>query len=138
MNEPSGTRARLPADRGVASDAAPDWVRGKLSYVLAWGMPSALFMAAAFAAPPVRSAVWIPCLAWMGTACLINARRCRRVHCFFTGPYFLIMALVVALNGLGILWPGPGGALRIGVVTVLGTVAIWGVSERRWGRYRPS
>lgn len=29
----------------------------------------------------------------MGLACLANAARCRRMHCYFTGPYFLLLAL---------------------------------------------
>lgn len=29
----------------------------------------------------------------MGFACLANAARCRRMHCYFTGPYFLLLAL---------------------------------------------
>lgn len=28
----------------------------------------------------------------MGAACLVNAARCGRLHCYFTGPYFLMLA----------------------------------------------
>ena len=34
-----------------------------------------------------------PALAVMGGACLVNAARCRRLHCYITGPYFLLLAL---------------------------------------------
>ncbi|WP_411961219.1 hypothetical protein ACK3BE_32300 (plasmid) [Pseudomonas mandelii] len=32
-------------------------------------------------------------LAVMGGACLVNAARCRRLHCYITGPYFLLLML---------------------------------------------
>ncbi|OWJ96238.1 hypothetical protein B6S59_08010 [Pseudomonas sp. A46] len=32
-------------------------------------------------------------LAVMGGACLVNAARCRRLHCYITVPYFLLLAL---------------------------------------------
>lgn len=33
----------------------------------------------------------------MGVACLVNAARCHRLHCYLTGPYFLLMALGAAM-----------------------------------------
>ena len=33
----------------------------------------------------------------MGLACLVNAARCHRLHCYITGPYFLLLA-VAACN----------------------------------------
>lgn len=29
----------------------------------------------------------------MGVACLVNAARCHRLHCYLTGPYFLLLAV---------------------------------------------
>ncbi len=113
-----------------------DWVSGRASYVIAWGLPSAALVAAIWAAPGLRAVVWAAALVWMGTACLVNAKRCGRVHCQFTGPYFLVMAVVVALHGLGIVALGPRGWTWIGIAIVVGTAAIWIVSERLWGRYR--
>ena len=40
-------------------------------------------------------------LAWMGVACLINSKRCRRVHCAFTGPWFLLGSGTLLLDLLG-------------------------------------
>ncbi len=113
-----------------------DWVSGPASYVLAWGLPSAAMVAAIWAAPGLRAVVWAAALVWMGTACLVNARRCGRVHCRFTGPFFLVMALVVALHGLGAIPFGPRGWAWIGIAIALGTAAIWILSERLMGRYR--
>ena len=113
-----------------------DWVSGRASYVLAWGLPSAALIAAIWAPPEVRTCAWAAALVWMGTACLLNARRCGRVHCRFTGPFFLVMALVVVLHGVGAVALGPRGWTWIGIAIVLGTATIWILSERLWERYR--
>ncbi len=120
----------------TGSSERHDWVTGRASYAIAWGLPSAALVAAIWAAPGLRAVVWAAALVWMGTACLINARRCGRVHCRFTGPFFIVMAMVVALHGLGAIPLGPGGWAWIGIAIALGTAAIWILSERLWGRYR--
>ena len=53
-----------------------------------------------------RTVVWTVALVTMGVACIVNALRCGRVHCYLTGPFFLLMALVALSYGLGILYPG--------------------------------
>lgn len=37
----------------------------------------------------VRTMVWPGALITMGAACTVNATRCGRLHCYFTGPVFL-------------------------------------------------
>jgi hypothetical protein len=113
-----------------------DWVSGVASYIVAWGLPTVLLVAAIWVSNEMRTIVWGAALAWMGSACLLNARRCGRVHCRYTGPFFLVMALVVGLHGTGAVALGSGGWTWIGVVIALGTAAIWIVSERLEGRYR--
>ena len=44
-----------------------------------------------------QTIVWTVALGTMGAACIANALRCRRVHCYITGPFFLVMALVSLL-----------------------------------------
>jgi hypothetical protein len=39
----------------------------------------------------------------MGVACLVNARGCGRLHCFVTGPLFLIASLASALDAFEVL-----------------------------------
>lgn len=56
-------------------------------------------VAGLFAAAPVRAAIWTIALAWMGSACILNARRCGRTHCRFTGPYYL--ATIIPVIGFG-------------------------------------
>jgi hypothetical protein len=38
----------------------------------------------------------------MGTACILNARRCRRTHCKYTDPYFLTMSVPALLLAMGV------------------------------------
>ena len=121
---------------GTGRSERRDWVSGRASYAIAWGLPSAALVAAIWAEPGLRAVAWTAALVWMGGACLINARPCGRVHCRFTGPFFLVMAAVVALHGLGAIPLGPRGWTWIGVAIAAGTALIWIVSERLWGRYR--
>ncbi len=46
--------------------------------------------------------LWTPALLVAGTACLMNAARCGRLHCYFTGPLYLLAALATVLSGLRI------------------------------------
>ncbi len=121
---------------GTAPPEGSDWVSGRASYAVAWGVPSAALVAAIWAEPGLRAVVWTAALVWMGTACLVNARRCGRVHCRFTGPFFLVMAAVVVLHGVGAIALGSRGWIWIGLAIAIGTAAIWILSERLWGRYR--
>ena len=114
----------------------PDWVGNWRSYLLVWGWPSAALVAAIFASPPLRTGVWTAALVWMGAACLINARRCGRTHCFFTGPFLLFMAILVFLHGSELIWLGGEGWLWLFVAIFVGRAAIWIVTERVWGRFR--
>lgn len=74
-------------------------------------------------------------LAWMGWACLANARRCGRTHCRYTGPFFLVMAGLVLAYGAGVLSLGNQPWLLLGVLIVAGNALIWWASERLLGPY---
>lgn len=50
--------------------------------------------------------IWIVALTWMGTACILNARRCGRTHCRYTGPYYLLMIAPVIVLGSGLVAAG--------------------------------
>src|SRR5262245_42385267 len=115
----------------MAEDAccwAKDWVGDARSYVFAWGLPTVALVATAFAPPPIRTPAWLIALVWMGTACLANARRCGRTHCHLTGPFFLVMAVTVLLNGVDLLPLGPHGWRWLGAVTAAGTALLWFIS----------
>jgi hypothetical protein len=44
-----------------------------------------------------RLLLWIPAFLVMGAACLANAARCGRVHCYITGPLSLLAVVYVVL-----------------------------------------
>lgn len=72
----------------------------------------------------------------MGVACLVNVSRCGRVHCLFTGPFFILAAVGSLSNGLGLLPLGPSGWKWIGAVTIIGGIALTFIPEIVLGRYR--
>lgn len=83
----------------------------------------------------LRSVIWTIALAWMGTACLLNARRCGRTHCRFTGPFYLIMILPVLAAGSGLVPIGPYGWGLLAAVIVAGGKIIWWATERALGKF---
>lgn len=44
--------------------------------------------------------LWVPAFLVMGVACVMNAARCGRLHCYVTGPVYLLAAVYVALSEL--------------------------------------
>lgn len=67
---------------------------------LLWGVP-ALLLAVGGVWDVARPWLWVPALAVGGIACLANAARCGRLHCFLTGPLFLLGAVATVLDALG-------------------------------------
>jgi len=105
---------------------------------LIWGLPTALMVLVGVLAGGgwVVATVWTLSLSVMGIACLINARGCGRVHCYFTGPFFLAMAAASLAYGLHRLPLGPQGWNVLGAITLIGAAVLNWVPERLWGRYR--
>jgi len=83
-----------------------------------------------------RTVVWTVALATMAVACIVNALRCGRVHCYVTGPFFLLMALVALSYGLGILHLGGNGWNLLGLIGLIGALALWYLPEMFFGKYR--
>lgn len=113
-----------------------DWSGDLRSIVVLWGLPAAAMLIGALLPSTVRMLIWIAALLWMGMACLTNARRCGRTHCWFTGPFFLIMAAMVAGYGARLLPLGAEGWTILGAGTALGSAFIRWASERLLGRFR--
>jgi hypothetical protein len=67
--------------------------------------------------------------------CVANAARCGRTHCYLTGPFFLVMATVTVAYGTGMISLGSQGWLWIGTAIAFGTVVLWIVPERRFGKF---
>ena len=119
------------------SRAQQDWVGNSRSYWLAWGLPTAAMVGAILVDPPVKTIIWSISLIWMGAACLANAARCGRLHCYVTGPFFLIMAVVVLLHGFDAVPLGPNGWTWIAVTIFVGGFgSLWLLPEFIWGKFR--
>ena len=113
-----------------------DWIQKRHTRAVAWHIPEAALIAAIFLDPAPRTIVWTASLLWMGVACILNARRCGRRHCYFTGPFFVLMGAAVTLHGSGILPLGPQGWWWLGSVLVVGGYGLlWLLPERIWGEY---
>jgi hypothetical protein len=80
--------------------AENDLVTHKIALLL-WCLPGALLLIGVFWSEG-RTWVWTPAMVVAGTACLVNAVRCGRLHCYVTGPIFLLGAAATLLRGLGI------------------------------------
>ena len=112
-----------------------DWLRTPRTNLLAWWLPQAAILAGLLAPVPVRTGIWTVALIWMGVACLLNARRCGRTHCRYTGPYYLAMVAPVLVLGSGIVSAGITGWLALACVILLGGKLVWWATERAWGKF---
>ena len=79
--------------------------------------------------------IWVISLFWMGVACLFNAKKCKRTHCFYTGPFFIVMAIVALLLGYSFINLGENGWILLGVFSIVGGILIWNFSESVMGKY---
>jgi hypothetical protein len=115
---------------------AADWLASTRASAIAWWLPKGAMVATLIAPVPVRAAVWVAALAWMGIACILNSRRCGRTHCQYTGPYYLAMIVPVILAGVGTLPLDIYGWIALGIIALGGSGLIWFVTERAWGKFR--
>jgi hypothetical protein len=119
----------------AVAKSAVDWVGNARTNILAWWIPKVAIAVALFAPVPLRGAVWIAALIWMGTACILNARRCGRTHCRYTGPYYLTMIVPVSLLASGIVSASIYGWLALALFIIAGGWIIWWATERAWGKF---
>ncbi len=105
-------------------------------FLISWGFPMLAAFSTNFIAMPIAAAtlIWVTAFAWMGLGCVINARRCHRRHCYYSGPVFLLGAIAVALVGFRIISLGPDGFIMV-VWATFGLVALTFVPELIWGKY---
>ncbi len=113
-----------------------DWAASLRGLAMAWGIPIAALFVAVFLGHPIKTLIWAAALTWMGVACLANARRCGRTHCFYTGPFFLVMAILAMLHGFEIVPLGAEGWRWLGTAVGVGGGLLWCVPEHLLGRYR--
>ncbi len=95
-----------------------DLAKDKLKAFLLWGLPIIL-LAGASLWPQARGIPWSIAFLWIGGACLANAVRCHRAHCYFMGPLFLILGLLSISNTTEIVsipWKYIGWAAGLGAL----------------------
>ena len=92
-----------------------DFVSSPLPFWLLWGGPIlVLLWLNVMRLPLTRTAVvFAVCFVWMGVGCAINARRCRRRHCYYSSPVLLVGALLTLLVGFGYLDFGRDGFMYV-------------------------
>lgn len=106
--------------------------------ILLWVVPAIILGITAGFGGPYLVLIWPVLLAFMGIACLANAKRCGRLHCFITGPYFLVLAGLSLLYSLGIVPLGPHGWQWLCDALFIGGCVLTCVPELIFGRYVPS
>ena len=117
------------------TQTARDWLGSVHTSLLAWWTPNAAILAGLLVPGSVRALIWIVALIWMAAACILNARRCNRTHCRYTGPYYLAMIAPVVVLGMGVVSAGIYGWISLGVLIVGGSGLIWWATERTWGKF---
>jgi hypothetical protein len=134
-----GERGQQRGARGAAmsTSCAPTDLTGRRIAWLLWGGPLLLLVIGAFVDASARAFLWTPALLVAGVACVANAARCHRRHCYLTGPLFLGAAAVTVLRGLEILavpWAWIGAGIAGG--TTLAHVPEWIGGKYAGGRRR--
>jgi hypothetical protein len=111
-----------------------DLLASPQSRLLFW-LPWVLILIGCFIGGVTRTVLWTVGFSLAGTACLINARRCGRRHCFYTGPLYLLAALVSLLYGLHVFALGFNGWNWILGITVAASLFFCFVLEKLLGKY---
>src|SRR5258708_39410943 len=108
--------------------ASRDWLANTRTSALAWWIPQVAIVGGLFGPVPIRAAIWIIALIWMGTACILNARPCNRTHFRYTGPYY--PALIAPVLVLGIVSVGVYKWIFLTVLILGGSLLIWWAKDR--------
>ena len=131
QGESEGHMEAKGRNSGVAGACeAHDLLRGWKGFLL-WCVPICAVIVG-ISWPKGRPWLWIAAFLVMGIACLANARRCGRLHCYLTGPLFLLAAAYVVLAEFRLV---PMRAVVF--VDVVSALAVLGcLAEVPFGRYR--
>ena len=111
-----------------------DWASG-VRGCLTFGIPAAILLISPTIGTRYLVIVWPLLLTFMGVACLLNARRCGRTHCYVTGPFFLILAGIALLYGIRILPLGTRGWSTLSATFGIGGIVLCYLPELLLGRY---
>ena len=120
----------------AVNQTANDWVRRRGMGLVWWYLPLSVCVATTYLASSTRgiALVWMVSFVWMGTGCILNARRCHRLHCYISGPAFFLGAAALVLLATGIALSGPHSLINIVSIT-LAVALLSFVPEMIWRRY---
>ncbi len=122
----------------INSFSNSDLLLNKKVHFLLWRLPVLLLLIGCFTEPVLRTILWTISFSVLGISCLNNAFKCGRIHCYFTGPFYLLVALANLILGiLGIRF----SSLTIGWSIIVYSIIILGallryVPEMIWGKYK--
>ena len=138
--DPSRNRVHVGAPGEPATkttnERTRDVMSSRLRMVLLYLLPgAAIYSTGSLGDREVTALVWPVAFMVMGVACVANARSCGRVHCFFTGPLFLLASLLSALHGGRVVDFGPSDWELIGYGTFSLAFVLYFVPEAIWGKY---
>ena len=109
-----------------------------LSFFWSWGLPIVVLISTNFMSGvvpfPAIVAIMSGAFFWMGLACLLNARRCRRRHCYYSGPIFILGAIAALLVGFEVISLGRDGLIIVTGATLTLALLTY-VSEPIFGKY---
>jgi hypothetical protein len=129
------TRKPMRAMSECATSHDKDLLGSRWAMWLLWIAPWILIIGSSHTANTTHTVVWASSFTVGGAACIVNARRCGRVHCFYTGPLYLLAALASLLYGLHVLPLGQHGwDWIIDTTAALSLLACCGL-ERLLGKY---
>jgi hypothetical protein len=127
----SGATATHSTEDGMSESCGQNDLVSRNSFWLLWGLPIGMVLIGGLIGATARALLWTPAFLMMGCACVVNAVRCGRLHCYITGPVFLLAAVASLLVGLDVLvlpwrWIGLGA---------LGGTALAYIAEWISGKY---
>jgi hypothetical protein len=112
-----------------------DWVRRPGMGFVWWCLPLGIGVAASWLSSTRATAVvWMTSFIWMGAGCILNARRCHRLHCYISGPAFFLGAAALALFAAGIALLGSHSLNNIVGITLTAALLSF-VPEMIWRKY---
>jgi hypothetical protein len=104
---------------------------GQKTGILLWCLPT-VALVVGLNWTELRPWLWIPALLVMGIGCLVNASRCGRLHCYLTGPAFVLAAIYVALAAGSVVPMRPNAFL----LTLFAIAVLACLAELLLGRYK--
>ena len=121
MTEPTGAKQK-------------DLLASPQTRLIFW-LPWVLILIGCFIDGVTRTVLWTVGFGLTGIACLENFRRCRRRFCLYSGPIYLLAALISLLYGVQVLQLGMHGWYWILGVAVAASLSCGLGVEKLFGKY---